>query len=151
MTMKMHYVVAHHGALHYVRHMACRWMRTQWCSSASTVPTRLTLASFTSGYVRAAGLIELACLTRVLCMAQMNILRRVPRAVLWLYAPSNHTQASLRREAAAGGVAPERLLFASRVNQVGPCAFTCVPPASFETMLTTCAYSSTTHSHRLNT
>ncbi|WP_456429449.1 tetratricopeptide repeat protein [Rhodocaloribacter sp.] len=46
----------------------------------------------------------------------MRILRRVPEGVLWLYASgSATTEANLRREAGARGVAPERLIFAGKL------------------------------------
>ncbi len=41
----------------------------------------------------------------------MNILKAVPDSVLWLCAGQVQTEANLRREAAAQGVAPERLVF----------------------------------------
>ncbi|POR08136.1 tetratricopeptide repeat protein [Diaphorobacter sp. LR2014-1] len=46
--------------------------------------------------------------------AWMNILRRVPGSVLWLLSDNPWAQASLQREAAARGMAPERLVFAER-------------------------------------
>ena len=46
----------------------------------------------------------------------MRILRRVPDGMLWLYASGNETaRANLRREAAARGVDPERLIFAGKL------------------------------------
>jgi protein O-GlcNAc transferase len=46
----------------------------------------------------------------------MRLLQQVPGSVLWL-APGNATaRANLQREAAARGMAPERLVFAPRVN-----------------------------------
>ncbi len=46
----------------------------------------------------------------------MRILRRVPEAVLWLYDSGNATtEANLRREAEARGIAPERLIFAGKL------------------------------------
>ncbi|MBK5920291.1 hypothetical protein CCR80_04455 [Rhodothalassium salexigens] len=47
----------------------------------------------------------------------MRILRAVPSAVLWLYAPQGEAAANLRRSAAAAGVAPGRLVFAASVDQ----------------------------------
>lgn len=44
----------------------------------------------------------------------MNILRRVPGSVLWLLSDNPWAQANLQREAAAQGLAPERLLFTER-------------------------------------
>jgi protein O-GlcNAc transferase len=48
--------------------------------------------------------------------AWMRILRQVPDAVLWLQAAEAVTQDNLRREAAARGVTPERLIFAPRTE-----------------------------------
>jgi protein O-GlcNAc transferase len=45
----------------------------------------------------------------------MRLLKRVDGSVLWLLAEDDVVAANLRREAAACGVAPERLVFASRV------------------------------------
>lgn len=48
----------------------------------------------------------------------MNILRRSPCAVLWLYGSNNSTAArNLRLEAAARGVAAERIVVAPRVSK----------------------------------
>lgn len=44
--------------------------------------------------------------------AWMRVLRAVPRAVLWLYEDNAAAAANLRREAAARGIAPSRLVFA---------------------------------------
>ncbi len=44
--------------------------------------------------------------------AWMRILARVPGSVLWLYAARTGARANLRREAAAQGIAAERLVFA---------------------------------------
>jgi protein O-GlcNAc transferase len=44
--------------------------------------------------------------------AWMRVLRAVPRAVLWLYEDNEAAAANLRREAAARGVGPARLVFA---------------------------------------
>jgi predicted O-linked N-acetylglucosamine transferase (SPINDLY family) len=41
-----------------------------------------------------------------------EVMRRVPRAVLWLKAPNQDVIGNLRREAGAHGVAPDRLVFA---------------------------------------
>jgi predicted O-linked N-acetylglucosamine transferase (SPINDLY family) len=46
----------------------------------------------------------------------MRILAAVPHAVLWLAPSSDATYANLRREARDRGVAPERLIFAPRVD-----------------------------------
>ncbi|MFT3813818.1 MAG: tetratricopeptide repeat protein [Acidovorax sp.] len=46
--------------------------------------------------------------------AWMNILRRVPGSVLWLLSDNPWAQANLQREAAAHGLAPERLIFCER-------------------------------------
>lgn len=45
----------------------------------------------------------------------MRILDAVPRSCLWLLAESEPVQANLRREAAAAGVAPDRLVFGGRI------------------------------------
>lgn len=45
----------------------------------------------------------------------MNILRRVPDSVLWLLADTPGAAVNLRREAAAAGIAAQRLVFAPRV------------------------------------
>jgi len=45
----------------------------------------------------------------------MRLLEAVPHSVLWLIDTSAEAKANLRREAAAAGIAPERLLFAPRV------------------------------------
>src|SRR5262249_38273509 len=53
-----------------------------------------------------------------------SLLRRVPRSVLWLI-DTQPGRESLRREAAARGLAPERLVFAPRLPQaehLGPLA-----------------------------
>src|SRR5204862_462274 len=44
--------------------------------------------------------------------AWMRILNQVPDSALWLYSPGAVLEGNLRREAAAQGVAPERLVFA---------------------------------------
>jgi predicted O-linked N-acetylglucosamine transferase (SPINDLY family) len=44
----------------------------------------------------------------------MEILREIPGAVLWLFGESPLAQANLRATAARHGIAPERLVFASR-------------------------------------
>jgi protein O-GlcNAc transferase len=44
-----------------------------------------------------------------------RLLREAPGSVLWLLADRNSTQENLRREAAARGVSPERLVFAGRM------------------------------------
>jgi predicted O-linked N-acetylglucosamine transferase (SPINDLY family) len=43
----------------------------------------------------------------------MRVLRQVEHGVLWLFASNDHAQANLRREAAARGVDPARLVFAA--------------------------------------
>jgi predicted O-linked N-acetylglucosamine transferase (SPINDLY family)/predicted SAM-dependent methyltransferase len=48
----------------------------------------------------------------------MRLLLQTPGSVLWLVSRGDPTQANLRREAQARGVAPERLVFASRVPLV---------------------------------
>jgi len=48
----------------------------------------------------------------------MNILKQVPGSVLWLMSRNEGTQAHLRKQAQAQGVAPERLVFATRVPRV---------------------------------
>ena len=48
----------------------------------------------------------------------MRLLQQTPGSVLWLVSRGDPTQANLRREAQARGVAPERLVFASRVPLV---------------------------------
>jgi predicted O-linked N-acetylglucosamine transferase (SPINDLY family) len=45
----------------------------------------------------------------------MRLLRAVEGAVLWLYAPNRWARANLRRESAARGVAPDRLVFAPKL------------------------------------
>ncbi|MSP41848.1 MAG: glycosyltransferase family 41 protein [Alphaproteobacteria bacterium] len=47
----------------------------------------------------------------------MHILLRTPGSVLWLLKPDEETAANLRREAAARGVDPGRLVFAPKVSQ----------------------------------
>lgn len=49
--------------------------------------------------------------------AWMRILTQAPGSVLWLYATSTACENNLRREAAARGVAPERLVFAPLVSR----------------------------------
>lgn len=48
----------------------------------------------------------------------MNVLKQVPGSVLWLMSRNEGTQAHLRAQAQAHGVAPERLVFATRVPRV---------------------------------
>ena len=48
--------------------------------------------------------------------AWMHALREVPDGMLWLFATHPAAQANLRTEAARAGVAPERIIFASRVD-----------------------------------
>jgi predicted O-linked N-acetylglucosamine transferase (SPINDLY family) len=48
--------------------------------------------------------------------AWMRILAGTPLSVLWLLAPDEATQANLRREAEGRGIAPERVIFAPRVE-----------------------------------
>jgi protein O-GlcNAc transferase len=48
----------------------------------------------------------------------MNLLRQVPGSVLWLMSRSPLSQENLRKEAAARGVDPGRLVFAQRVPRV---------------------------------
>jgi predicted O-linked N-acetylglucosamine transferase (SPINDLY family) len=43
----------------------------------------------------------------------MRVLRQVEHGVLWLFASNDHAQANLKREAAARGVDPARLVFAA--------------------------------------
>ena len=45
----------------------------------------------------------------------MRLLRKIPKAVLWLVRGTNSSADNLRREASARGVAPERLIFADKV------------------------------------
>jgi protein O-GlcNAc transferase len=47
----------------------------------------------------------------------MELLRELPKSVLWLRSPSAEMLANLRREAAAHGVAQERLVFADRPDK----------------------------------
>jgi protein O-GlcNAc transferase len=47
----------------------------------------------------------------------MDLLRELPRSVLWLRSPSAEMLANLRREAVAHGVAQERLVFADRPDK----------------------------------
>lgn len=49
--------------------------------------------------------------------AWMQLLLQLPRAVLWLPAYGRVAQANLRRQAAAAGVAPERLVFLARMGR----------------------------------
>jgi predicted O-linked N-acetylglucosamine transferase (SPINDLY family) len=56
-------------------------------------------------------------ITREMFAIWMDALRAAPRAVLWLYASHPAVQANLRAQAAALGVAPERLVFAPNVDQ----------------------------------
>ncbi len=51
----------------------------------------------------------------VIFAAWMRILAATPGAVLWLLRSSSAMEENLRREAAAQGIAPERLVFAGRV------------------------------------
>jgi predicted O-linked N-acetylglucosamine transferase (SPINDLY family) len=46
----------------------------------------------------------------------MQVLRAVPRSVLWLFAEHTVVQANLRKEAQARGIDPARLVFAPRVD-----------------------------------
>jgi len=48
----------------------------------------------------------------------MNLLRQVPGSVLWLMSRNPLSQENLRREAAARGIDPDRLVFAQRVPRV---------------------------------
>ncbi len=48
----------------------------------------------------------------------MNLLREVPGSVLWLMSRNPLSQENLRKEAAARGVDPDRLVFAQRVPRV---------------------------------
>jgi predicted O-linked N-acetylglucosamine transferase (SPINDLY family) len=48
--------------------------------------------------------------------AWMRILKSVPGSVLWLRSAGDHTNDNLRREARARGIAPERLIFAPRLE-----------------------------------
>ncbi|GAB0119782.1 O-linked N-acetylglucosamine transferase family protein [Acidisoma sp. 7E03] len=48
--------------------------------------------------------------------AWMEILRRTPRAVLWLTRDNEASEINLRAEAEAAGIAPERLIFSERVD-----------------------------------
>jgi len=48
----------------------------------------------------------------------MKLLREVPGSVLWLMSRSPQSQKNLRKEAAARGVDPDRLVFAQRVPRV---------------------------------
>ena len=45
--------------------------------------------------------------------AWMRILAQVSGSVMWLYSPGKLFEANIRREAAAQGIAPERLVFAA--------------------------------------
>ena len=54
-------------------------------------------------------------ITRDMFTAWMGILSAVPGSVLWLRAERDEAMANLRKEAAAAGVAPERLIFAPRM------------------------------------
>ncbi len=51
----------------------------------------------------------------VLFETWMNILRRVPDGVLWLYEKSRAMAENLKKEAKAQGIAPERLIFAKKI------------------------------------
>jgi predicted O-linked N-acetylglucosamine transferase (SPINDLY family) len=48
--------------------------------------------------------------------AWMRLLRKVPRSILWLLDPGDAVRQTLPREATAFGIAPERLVFAPRVD-----------------------------------
>lgn len=48
----------------------------------------------------------------------MRILARTPESVLWLMKLNSSAEGNLRREAQARGIAPERLIFATRVPRV---------------------------------
>lgn len=45
----------------------------------------------------------------------MRILRAVPGSVLWLFSNNPLAERNLKREASAGGIAPDRILFATRI------------------------------------
>ncbi|RYX95736.1 MAG: glycosyltransferase family 41 protein [Comamonadaceae bacterium] len=51
--------------------------------------------------------------------AWMDILRAVPKAVLWLPAYGQAAKSNLRREAASAGIPPERLVFLNRMERPG--------------------------------
>ena len=53
-------------------------------------------------------------ITPAMFSAWMRLLAAVPGSVLWLLEGNGYAPASLRREAAARGIAPERLIFAPR-------------------------------------
>ncbi len=53
-------------------------------------------------------------ITRDIFTSWMAILSAVPGSVLWLRADRDEAMANLRKEAAAAGIAPERLIFAPR-------------------------------------
>jgi predicted O-linked N-acetylglucosamine transferase (SPINDLY family) len=57
-------------------------------------------------------------LTPAVFAVWMRLLRQVPESVLWLFQANPSAGANLRREAAARGVAPERLIFAPHVPLV---------------------------------
>src|SRR5262249_50759059 len=48
--------------------------------------------------------------------AWMRLLRQVPGSVLWLFRDNEAAERNLRREAAARGIDPARLVFAGRVG-----------------------------------
>ncbi len=54
-------------------------------------------------------------ITPVVFDSWMRILKRVPDSVLWLFEDNQAAAENLRREAAARGVAPSRLVFAKRI------------------------------------
>jgi predicted O-linked N-acetylglucosamine transferase (SPINDLY family) len=46
----------------------------------------------------------------------MEILNRVPRSVLWIFVDNDYAKSNLSQRAEAAGVAPERLIYATRVE-----------------------------------
>jgi predicted O-linked N-acetylglucosamine transferase (SPINDLY family) len=81
---------------------------------ADPVPSRRELGLPDDGFVFCAfnGVVKF---TPALFAVWMRLVAAVPGSVLWLNSQDATAQANLRREAAAHGVAPERIVFAGRV------------------------------------
>jgi predicted O-linked N-acetylglucosamine transferase (SPINDLY family) len=77
-------------------------------SEVGLPPNAFVLCAFNNGYK----------ITRGTFDAWLTLLRQVPGSVLWMRSMGDHVQANLRAVAAAGGVAPERLIFAPYVENL---------------------------------
>jgi predicted O-linked N-acetylglucosamine transferase (SPINDLY family) len=77
-------------------------------SEVGLPPNAFVLCAFNNGYK----------ITRGTFDAWLTLLRQVPGSVLWMRSMGDHVQANLRAAAAAGGVAPERLIFAPYVENL---------------------------------